>query len=334
MAYLSLVPFFNGEEFGDWKWMMKNYLDSEGVELWYDFVENECILPPRERWSNDEKKINGKHKKAIHLISNSLCDVERRRIQDCESAFAIWNALVSYHEGSQSIKTSKLRILTTEFETFDWQPDDSVKTMTDRMVAMVNELKKHGKIYSKEEVHFKMLYALPRAFRSKAVAIEETHDLDKITTEDLIGKLLQYEMQLVKDREIEAPRVMEVGFQGLHLKKKKGKKPMRSLQVRWDDSSESEKEEEQYFHFRHRGPVHMALMANSDAPNKVIGSSNSISSSYFACDELKNVNLNDENACLFDPPNDCDKALINLNHDYWNDDNGDPWYYPNPGGLN
>ena len=59
------------------------------------------------------------------------------------------------------MKNSKMRMLTTEYETFDWKVDDSVKTMTDRLIATVNELRKYGKYYTNEEVHIKMLHALP-----------------------------------------------------------------------------------------------------------------------------------------------------------------------------
>ncbi len=74
--------------------------------------------------------------------------------------------------------------------------------MTNRLMVIINELKKFGKDYSKEEVHIKMLHALPKTFRAKVVSIEEACNLEQIDTTKLVGKLLTYEMQLVKDKDL------------------------------------------------------------------------------------------------------------------------------------
>ena len=212
----STKPFFNGTEYADWKWRMRNYLDSEGVEL-FDLIAIEWKPPTRkvegidqvatrDQWNEGERKHNYRNCKAMSILASSMDIEERRRIQHCDSAYAIWKTLEAYHEGSQPIRNSKMRMLTMEYETFDWKVDESVKAMTDRLINIVKELKRYDKQYSNEEVHLKMLHALPKSFRTIAVSIQEAQDLAKISTDELIGKLLTYEMQLIKDKEVKVQK--------------------------------------------------------------------------------------------------------------------------------
>ena len=76
-------------------------------------------------------------------------------------------------------------------------PYESITEMTNRLNALLTTLRKLGKHYSKEDVNTKILRVLPKNdWESRVTSIEESHDLSKLSSDILIGKLLNYELTL------------------------------------------------------------------------------------------------------------------------------------------
>ena len=74
--------------------------------------------------------------------------------------------------------------------------------MTNRLNALLTTLRKLGKHYSKEDVNTKILRVLPKNdWESRVTSIEESHDLSKLSTDILIGKLLTHELILRQSEE-------------------------------------------------------------------------------------------------------------------------------------
>ena len=83
------------------------------------------------------------------------------------------------------------------------KPQESITEMTYRLNALLTTLKKLGKHYSKDEVNIKILRVQPKKdWESRVTSIEEAHDLSKLATDILIGKLLIHKLTL-KQREEE-----------------------------------------------------------------------------------------------------------------------------------
>ena len=170
---------------------------------------------------------------------------------------------------------------------------------------MVERLRKIGKIYSMGEVNKKILRSLFRKkFGAKITSIEESKDLTTMRTDELIGSLLIYEMNLDEDEKLEASaarrdekmkcgssiKCYECGKKG-HIKPEcptlKGK-TKKSFSADWDednedfsssqqgDESESESEDE---------AANLTFMALDDSPNEVcISHLSSFSSSTSNCE--------------------------------------------------
>ena len=68
--------------------------------------------------------------------------------------------------------------------------------MTNRFMDIVTNLKKLGKIKSPEDVNHMILRALPKKqWESKVTSIKEANNLATLGTDELIGKLLTYEIE-------------------------------------------------------------------------------------------------------------------------------------------
>ena len=91
-------------------------------------------------------------------------------------------------------------MLIYEYETFKCKPNERVTDMTNRIMDIITNLKKLGKIYSKTDINHKILRALPKKlWESKVTSIKEANDLSVLAHDELIGKLLTYEMENDED---------------------------------------------------------------------------------------------------------------------------------------
>ena len=77
------------------------------------------------------------------------------------------------------------------------KPYESITEMTNRLNALLTTLRRLSKHYSKEDVNTKILRVLPKNdWELRVTSIEESHDLSKLSTDILIGKLLTHELIL------------------------------------------------------------------------------------------------------------------------------------------
>jgi len=72
-----------------------------------------------------------------------------------------------------------------------------------------------GKTFDKEELNIKVLKCLDRSWQPKVIAISESHDLSKLSTAALFGKLVEHELELKRLKEQE---IVERKPKGLALK--------------------------------------------------------------------------------------------------------------------
>ncbi|XP_068466308.1 uncharacterized protein [Phaseolus vulgaris] len=109
------------------------------------------------------------------------------RISQCSSAKEMWEVLEVTHEGTED----------------------------KRFTHIVNHLTGLGKIFDKEELNIKVLKCLDRSWQPKVTAISESHDLSKLSTAALFGKLMEHELELKRLKEQE---ILERKPKGLALK--------------------------------------------------------------------------------------------------------------------
>ncbi|GKV42887.1 hypothetical protein SLEP1_g50250 [Rubroshorea leprosula] len=82
------------------------------------------------------------------------------------------------------------------YELFKMKPEESIQDMYTRLNDIVTNLKALGKVYPPQEVVRKVLRSLPKSWEAKKTAIEESKDLNTLKLEDLIGKLMTYEIEV------------------------------------------------------------------------------------------------------------------------------------------
>ena len=73
---------------------------------------------------------------------------------------------------------------------------ESTREYYSNLLEVVNQMKLYGDSINNQKVIEKILISLPEKFDLKVATIEETHDLSKLTTNQLVGALEAYGQRL------------------------------------------------------------------------------------------------------------------------------------------
>ncbi|GKV04467.1 hypothetical protein SLEP1_g16620 [Rubroshorea leprosula] len=83
------------------------------------------------------------------------------------------------------------------------KPEESIQDMYTRLNDIVTNLKALGKVYPSQEVVRNIFRSLPKNWEAKKTTIEESKDLNTLKLEDVIGKLMTYEIEVQVDGGVE-----------------------------------------------------------------------------------------------------------------------------------
>ena len=94
------------------------------------------------------------------------------------------------------MKDTKLQMLTTRFKELKMSEDESFDSFYSKLNEVVVEKFNLGEKTEDSKIVKKILRSLPKSFRAKVTAIEESKDLDDIKVQELVGSLQTYELSL------------------------------------------------------------------------------------------------------------------------------------------
>ena len=100
------------------------------------------------------------------------------------------------HEGTSTVKKSKLKMLTTKFEDLKMEEDEQFIDFYTRLQDLVNSKVGLGDPLKLEAIVRKILRSLPERFRPKVTTIEESKDIDTLVVEELVGYLQTFKITL------------------------------------------------------------------------------------------------------------------------------------------
>ncbi|KAJ4728947.1 Retrovirus-related Pol polyprotein from transposon TNT 1-94 [Melia azedarach] len=189
-SYL-IVPMFTGENYQIWVVKMKSYLKSIG--LW-DAVETGRDPPPLRanptiaQMKQYEEELLKKDK-ALTVLHSALADHVFTGIMALETAKEVWDQLKEQNEGSDRVKAVRLLTLKREFENLKMKETETIKVYSSKVMELVNQMRLLGEVIEQHKIIEKMLISLSEKFEAKVSAIEESHDLKKLTVVELISKL-------------------------------------------------------------------------------------------------------------------------------------------------
>ncbi|XP_062008755.1 uncharacterized protein LOC133725489 [Rosa rugosa] len=210
---INCPPYFNGEDYAQWKTMMQAFLHAQDEHIW-NIVETGWELPtktkseatessatvielkPRGEWSTSEVRDYNNDVKAQHSLYTALSKKEGKRIGTCKTAKKACDLLQMTYEGNKRVRAQKLQRLTLEFENMFMREDESNDDFHSRLINVTNECESLGDPIAKHRIVKKFLRSLPASFLSKKTAIEEVQDLEIYSLDELLGNLQTFEMKI------------------------------------------------------------------------------------------------------------------------------------------
>ena len=158
------------------------------------------MTKPEVEQTVEEDSLANYNSKALNAIFNAVDANQFKLFSTCEIAKDAWEILETAHEDTDTVRLSKLQILTTRFENIRMNEEQSVIEFNARLCDIANEAFTLGKRFSEVKLVRKTLRSLPRRFAYKVTAIEKAKDVRKIKLEELIGSLRIFEMNLEEER--------------------------------------------------------------------------------------------------------------------------------------
>ncbi|XP_073036620.1 uncharacterized protein [Primulina eburnea] len=158
-------------------------------------------------WTADEVQNSNHNSKALNAIF-TLVDMNMfSLITNCTSAKIAWDILQCHCEGSESVRRTRLRMLTSKFEMMRMEEYESILEYDRRLREIANETFSAGESISSERLVSKILRSLPERFNIKICAIDEAKDTSKMSVEDLISSLCTFEMNLDMQRKDKGKKI-------------------------------------------------------------------------------------------------------------------------------
>ncbi|XP_022858736.1 girdin-like [Olea europaea var. sylvestris] len=121
---------------------------------------------------------------------------EFRRVSMCETTKEVWDLLETTHEGTKTVKNSKLQMLASWFGEIRMKEDEWFDEFYAKLKDIINSSFNLGEKILETKIVRKVLRSLLERFRPKVTVIEESKDLDKVKIEELVESLQTYELTI------------------------------------------------------------------------------------------------------------------------------------------
>ena len=148
-----------------------------------------------------ELKMLQYNAQACDILFNGLCPEEFNNINHLENAKDIWDTLIDMHEGTDSVKESKLDVLQSQLDKFKMQDGEGVTEMYSRLALITNEIADLGsEEMTNKFIIKKILRALDGKYDTVCTLIQMMPNYKNLKPTEVIGRIVAHEMSL-KDKE-------------------------------------------------------------------------------------------------------------------------------------
>ncbi|XP_073131757.1 uncharacterized protein [Henckelia pumila] len=127
--------------------------------------------------------------KVLDTIFTSLDSNMFALVTNCVCAKQAWKKLQMHCKGSESVRRTKRRILTTQFEILRMDESETIDEYERRLRKIENEAIDLGDAISNERLVSKVLRSLPERFQMKICVIDESKDTSILSLDELMSSL-------------------------------------------------------------------------------------------------------------------------------------------------
>ncbi|XP_073038306.1 uncharacterized protein, partial [Primulina eburnea] len=172
-------PVLDGTNYSLWKVKIRYYIKSLDERAWQRVIngwtppvatdqEGDNRPKPENDWTADEVQNSNHNSKALNAIFTSVDMNIFSLITNCTSAKSAWDILQCHCDGSESVRRTRLRMLTSKFEMMRMEESESILEYDRRLREIANEAFSAGESISSERLVSKILRSLPERFNKKS----------------------------------------------------------------------------------------------------------------------------------------------------------------------
>ncbi|KAJ9560140.1 hypothetical protein OSB04_005300 [Centaurea solstitialis] len=210
-------PMLSRNNYAAWAIKMKVFMQAQGV---WDAVE-----PKNQREVVEVKK----DKMALAAIYQGIPEDLLLSLAEKQTAKEAWGTLKTMYMGADRVKTAKVQTLKAEFETLSMKDTEVIDDFAVKVNNIVSNIRALGEKVDEAYVVKKLLRAVPSKFLQIASTIEQFADLDRMTVEEVIGRLKAHEERVRGQSDSGEGKLLLSYQEWLEKAKKKGdeeKKPV------------------------------------------------------------------------------------------------------------
>ncbi|KAG9454485.1 hypothetical protein H6P81_007389 [Aristolochia fimbriata] len=222
-------PLLDGSNYSYWKAKMQIYIKAQDEKAWKTIEKGWCmptkvigegidmkiVEKPNTEWTEEEERLSNCNSKALNAIFGGVNEEQFRRISACTTTQEAWRILEVYYEGTESVRVSKLPMLTTQFELMRMREDESILEYEGKIRDIANQFAALGDKIPQNRLVRKVLRSLSSKFKMKRVAIEEYKVIDNMTLDELIGSLKTFEMNEKAEDSAEKGKKESIALQSI-----------------------------------------------------------------------------------------------------------------------
>ncbi|XP_010268935.1 PREDICTED: uncharacterized protein LOC104605744 [Nelumbo nucifera] len=188
---------FDGH-YDHWSMLMENFLRSK--EYW-QVVSNGIVEPAAGTAVTDAQKteLEGQCFKDLKAKNDLFQAIDCSILETIlckDTSKHIWDSMKKKYQGSARAKRQQLQALRSEFDTLRMKSGELVTNYFSRTMAIINKMWIHGNKTEDVTIVEKILRSMTPKFNFVVCSIEESHDIDELSIDELQSSLMVYEHKI------------------------------------------------------------------------------------------------------------------------------------------
>ena len=180
------IPKFDGH-YDHWSMLVENFLRSE--EYWNIVEHGVSAAAEHAQLSDDQRKQIAdqrlKDLKAKNYLFQAIDRSILETILNKDTTKSFWDSLKKKYQGNARVKCAQLQALRKEFENLHMKSGESVDEFFARTLTIANKMRIHGEKMEDLVMIEKILRSMTSKFDYVVCSIEESHDLDVMSIDQL-----------------------------------------------------------------------------------------------------------------------------------------------------